>query len=278
MSRLAGRNKTEAARKAPKANAFADAPAAIAKRFGVTAKALRVYERMGLISPARTASGWRAYAQSDVERLAAIVALKQLGLPLKRIAALLCGDADLSTALALQEAALVEAKTTTDEALSLVRAARRKLSSREVLSTDELANLIRRSKMTDFKWTPKMEELAQKHYTKEQLASLRARPFTADDQARVSAAWDKIYADLAQLGEGADPASPVALDIGRRAHALIMEFTQGDAAMWKSVTAMKTDMMKDPALTQQMGGTKLGFDLMGKIFAELKNRGEIASN
>ncbi len=266
------------ARKAPKPNAFADAPAAIAKRFGVTAKALRVYERMGLIRPARTASGWRAYAQSDVERLAAIVALKQLGLPLKRIAALIAGDADLSAALALQEAALVETKAATDEALALVRAARRKLAEREVLSTDELANLIRRSKMTDFKWTPKMEELAQKHYTPEQLAGLKARDFTPADQARVSAAWDEVYADLAKLGPDADPASPAALAVGRRAHALIMEFTQGDPALWKSVTGMKKDVMKDPALAEQTYGPKPAFDLMGKIFAELKNRGEIATN
>jgi DNA-binding transcriptional MerR regulator len=67
-----------------KPNAFADAPAAVAKRFGVSAKALRVYERMGLIRPARTQSGWRAYGRAEIERLAAIVALKQLGLPLKR--------------------------------------------------------------------------------------------------------------------------------------------------------------------------------------------------
>ncbi len=63
--------------KITKANAFADAPAAIAKSFGVTAKALRVYEALGLIRPARTAAGWRAYGQAEIERLATIVALKQ---------------------------------------------------------------------------------------------------------------------------------------------------------------------------------------------------------
>ena len=56
-------------RQAKPPNAFADAATAIAKRFGVSAKALRVYERMGLIRPARTQSGWRSYGQADVERL-----------------------------------------------------------------------------------------------------------------------------------------------------------------------------------------------------------------
>ncbi len=257
-----------------KPNAFADAPAAIAKRFGVTAKALRVYERMGLIAPARTQAGWRAYGRADVERLAAIVALKQLGLPLKRIATLLAGKADLKAVLALQEAALSEAKTATEEALALVRAARKRLSERKTLSTDELANLIRRSNMSELKWTPKMEAMAAKHYTKDQLADLKSRDFTPADQARVSAAWAKIYEDLGALGDGADPASAKALAIGRRAHALIMEFTQGDPAMFKSLSGMKRDMMADPEVATQGPGTPAHFALLGRIFAELQKKGE----
>lgn len=259
-------------------SAFADAASAIAKRFGVSAKALRVYERLGLIAPARTASGWRSYGQAEIERLAAIVALKQMGLPLKRIGTLLGGNGDLASVLALQEAALEESKAATDEALALVRAARRRLADNATLSPDELANLVRRSKMTNVNWTPKMEELAQKHYTPEQLQELRARSFTAEDQTRVSAAWDTVYADLDKLGPDSDPASEKALAIGRRAYALITEFTQGDPALFKAAGAMKADMMKDPALAQQTAATKAGFATLGRIFAELEKRGEIASN
>ena len=255
-------------------NAFADAPAAIAKRFGVSAKALRVYERMGLIRPARTQSGWRAYGRAEIERLAAIVALKQLGLPLKRIATILAGSADLTSVLALQQAALEDTKAQTEEALALVKRARARLANNHALSTDELANLIRRSNMSEFKWTPKMEALAQKHYTKEQLAELKARPFTDTDQARVSAAWAKVYEDLEVLGKAADPKSEAALAIGRRAHALINEFTQGDPALFKAVTAMKKDMLKDETVAHQMPAPEQ-MTLLGKIFAELKARGEI---
>src|SRR5262249_44695059 len=152
--------------------------------------------------------------------------------------------------------------------LALVRSARRRLAERKALSTDELANLIRSSKMSEFKWTPKMEELAQKHYTKEQLQALKARNFTAEDQTRGSAAGEGVYADLDALGAHADPKSPEALAIGRRAHALITEFTLGDPAMFKAVTGMKNDMMKDPALAPQMGPPQR-FVLMGRIFEEL---------
>lgn len=265
-------------RKAKPPNAFADAATAIAKRFGVSAKALRVYERMGLIRPARTQSGWRSYSQADVERVAAIVDLKQMGLPLKRIGALLEGSGDLATVLALQEAALEDSKAAIGEALSLVRAARRRLADNATLSPDELANLVRSTKMTNINWTPKMEELAAKHYSPEQLKALRARDFTQADQARVSSAWDEVYSGIAALGADADPASGAALAIGRRAHALISEFTQGDPALFKAAGAMKTDMMKDPEIAKQMPDRAGQFQLLGRIFAELRKRGEIAAS
>jgi hypothetical protein len=129
--------------------------------------------------------------------------------------------------------------------------------------------------MSEFKWTPKMEELAQKHYTKEQLAELKARPFTDTDQARVSAAWAKVYEDLEALGKAPDPKSEAALAIGRRAHALINEFTQGDPALFKAVTAMKKDMLKDESVAHQMPATE-HMALLGKIFAALAAKGEIA--
>src|SRR5262249_5181297 len=116
-------------RRAPmKPSIFQETAAAVAKRFGVSVKALRIYEELGLLTPARTISGWRIYRQMELERLSAILALKQLGMTLKRIGELIGGSGDLSAALALQEAALVEAKAETEQALALVRAARAKLA------------------------------------------------------------------------------------------------------------------------------------------------------
>ena len=132
--------------------------------------------------------------------------------------------------------------------------------------------------MTNFKWTPKMETLAQKHYTPEQLQKLSTRTFTPEDQARVSAAWAGVYDDIAALGAAAAPASATALAIGRRAHALIMEFTQGDAALFKAVGAMKTEMMKDPEIVRQGPGTPAQFQMLGRIMGELRKRGEIAAS
>ncbi len=193
---------------------------------------------------------------------------------MKRIKTLMSGMADLGAALALQEAALEASHAHTEQALALVRAARRRLAAHDPLSTDELVTLIRSTKMSEFKWTPKMDEMAAKHYTPEQLAELKARPFTAEDQARVGAAWAQIYAGIGSLGANPDVTSDAALAIGRQAFALISEFTKGDPAMLKSVSGLRSDMARDPATSSQMQGGPMG-GVLGQILAELKTRGEI---
>ncbi|MEK7919737.1 MerR family transcriptional regulator [Burkholderia contaminans] len=78
-----------------------------AMRLGVSAKALRLYERQGLVTPGRTVAGYRAYGPDDLARAAEIAALRALGLSLAQVANVLGGDArSLSDALATHEAAL----------------------------------------------------------------------------------------------------------------------------------------------------------------------------
>ncbi|MDX1423846.1 MAG: MerR family transcriptional regulator [Kiloniellales bacterium] len=82
-------------------------PSEAAKKLGVSAKALRIYEQRGLITPVRTAIGWRAYGPEEVSRAAEIVALRSLGFSLTQIARVLKEDADgLEQALAAHQATL----------------------------------------------------------------------------------------------------------------------------------------------------------------------------
>ena len=82
-------------------------PSEAAKRLGVSAKALRLYEQRGLVAPIRTAAGWRAYGPDEMARAAEIVALRALGLSLGQVARVLGGDAQgLEPALAAHQAAL----------------------------------------------------------------------------------------------------------------------------------------------------------------------------
>ena len=63
-----------------------------ARRLGVSIKALRVYERCGLLAPPRTAAGYRLYHAEEMARAARIVALRSLGLRLSQVARVLDGD------------------------------------------------------------------------------------------------------------------------------------------------------------------------------------------
>lgn len=62
----------------------------LAKRGRVTRKAVRYYERLGLLpQPRRSASGYRLYEEADIGRLLFVKRAKDVGLPLARIRDLL---------------------------------------------------------------------------------------------------------------------------------------------------------------------------------------------
>jgi DNA-binding transcriptional MerR regulator len=82
-------------------------PSAAARRLGVSAKALRLYEQHGLITPGRTAAGWRVYGPDEMARAAEIVTLRALGLSLSQVARVLADDPrGLEPALAAHQATL----------------------------------------------------------------------------------------------------------------------------------------------------------------------------
>jgi DNA-binding transcriptional MerR regulator len=82
-------------------------PSAAARRLGVSTKALRLYEQHGLINPARTAAGWRAYGPAEMAQAAEIVTLRTLGLSLAQVSRVLGDDPQgLEPALAVHQATL----------------------------------------------------------------------------------------------------------------------------------------------------------------------------
>jgi DNA-binding transcriptional MerR regulator len=77
---------------------------------GVTAKALRHYDAIGLFSPAYTdpSNGYRWYTPAQLPALRRIVALRDLGVPLREVADLIAGGADLREVLARRRRELEE--------------------------------------------------------------------------------------------------------------------------------------------------------------------------
>lgn len=101
-----------------------------AERAGVTVKALRHYDRLGLLKPRRAASGYRLYTDSDLERLEQIVALKFLGVPLKQIRGVLDRSGlTLPEALRMQRATLEDKRGALDRAIRAIQDAEGALTS-----------------------------------------------------------------------------------------------------------------------------------------------------
>lgn len=124
-------------------------PSETARRLGVGVRALRLYERKGLVRPRRTASGWRVYGAGDIERLHHVLTLKSLGLSLARIAQILGGRApDLSALLALQEDVLTTRINDLQHARKAVQTARATISRDGRLSLENLIDLVRETTMS----------------------------------------------------------------------------------------------------------------------------------
>src|ERR1700742_4881224 len=124
-------------------------PSETARRLGVGVRALRLYERKGLVRPRRTQAGWRVYGPGEIERLHQVLTLKSLGLSLARITQLLEGRvADLPALLALQEDVLTARIDDLRRARTSVQAARTKLSRDSRLSLEDLIDLVRETTMS----------------------------------------------------------------------------------------------------------------------------------
>ena len=119
-------------------------PSEAARRLGISAKALRLYEQRGLIAPGRTAAGWRAYGPDEMARGAEIAALRELGLSLSQVGHVLDGNSEsLEPALAAHQAALEGRVHQLVDAVDKVRRLRADLTSGRAPAPSELARLLR---------------------------------------------------------------------------------------------------------------------------------------
>jgi DNA-binding transcriptional MerR regulator len=118
-------------------------PSEAARRLGVSAKALRLYEQRGLLAPHRTAAGYRAYGPDEIVRAGEIAALRALGLSLAQVARVLAGDHHgLEPALAAHQASLEDQLRRLAGLVERVRGVRADLARGQVPATGELARLM----------------------------------------------------------------------------------------------------------------------------------------
>ena len=211
---------------------------------GVTVRTLHHYDRMGLLRARRTEAGYRVYRESDLERLEQIVALKFVGLPLKRIKTLLDRDnLELAEALPRQRLVLEAKRKLIDRAIRAIQDAERTLATGQRPDAAILKKIIEVIEMQD---NPNWSE---KYYSEEALEKLKNRKWTPEMQAQTTKKWNDLFRDVeAALGE--DPAGAKAQALAARWGALIHEFTQGDPGVSKGLNNVWKNPSGLPAETQ----------------------------
>lgn len=194
----------------------------VAGATGLTVRALRHYDTIGLVRPSlRTGAGHRMYGDDDLARLARVVALRQLGLGLEQVAAALDGE-EPETVLRRHLAAL-------ERELELTAALRERL----VQVLDTVGRQANPSGDRSIAIIEVMMSIEQ-HYTPEQMATLEARRDALGEQGLAAGhqAWADLLGELkAELDAGTDPAEPRLAAHVDRWDALLEEFTGGDAGI-----------------------------------------------
>jgi DNA-binding transcriptional MerR regulator len=204
-----------------------------ASRTGLTVRALRVYEREGLIDPPRSAKGWRRYGAAELTRLNTIVILKSLGLTLLQIKKVLTENPpSLLRLLHVQTQSWKDKRAAADRALELVEAAFERLRARQTLSIDELCELIKRlepNRSKTMNSTALVRELINESITPEEervwMTWWAEHP---EDTAEMQAFTKEQQALMTEvkrlLEQGESPGSPAAQALLQRHNELMSQY------------------------------------------------------
>lgn len=187
-----------------------------ALRAGVTAKALRHYERLGLLKPRRTAAGYRVYSETDRHRVHRIAALKFLGIPLREIGSLLDRpEPSLLEALRMQRARLQENRRRLDCAIRAIEDAEHALEA-------GAAGAALWRKIVEVMAVKTDTEAMKKYYSEE---AWNKRQHYYDEWP--SPAWQEIFRGVAEVLDE-DPAGARAQALKARWSELVNRSVSGD--------------------------------------------------
>ncbi|WP_300155993.1 MerR family transcriptional regulator [Solidesulfovibrio sp.] len=193
----------------------------LARRAGLSVRALRHYDSLGLLRPSqRSAVGYRLYGQADVMRLHAILTLKSFGCSLAEIRrALETGQEALPGILSRQIVALEE-----------------KIAGAKALSERIKGMLSRMERnvatdMGDWLDVLGMMHLLRGYFSEAELALLRGGPGRRG--------WRELTGRIAAaLEAGIPPDAPQGRDLARAALAMARQAAGGDPALLAKLRAM----------------------------------------
>ena len=191
---------------------------ALSRLSGVSVRALHHYDQIGLLHPSEIAdSGYRYYDDAAVERLWQILFYRELDVPLRDIAEILCSpDFDRERALLEHRALLERKRERLDRLISLVSNALKGETTMEFkpFDTSEIDALREQyAEEAKARWgnTEAYRESA-----------MRTAKYTSEDFARIQEQSSALFREFAAL-VGSDPADERVQALVQRWQALISE-------------------------------------------------------
>ncbi len=176
----------------------------VARRTGLTSRALRFYEARGLVTPLRTYSGRRLYGRGELQRIQQILALKRAGLTLSQIAKLTDrGPLDVGQLVEAQLKVIEERKAELEDSRALLLSIKSRIDRGEPVDAATFCSLIREGDrvMQPDDW----KKVTDRYFSDEEKAHWAEHPPQGDfDQVEYSRKW----ADLGKRVEAAIPNGP----------------------------------------------------------------------
>lgn len=209
--------------------------AQVARMARVSSRTLRHYDHVGLLPPSRIGHGGiRWYARRDLLRLQHIMLLRELGLGLDDIAAVLDGGTDEVWALRHHHARLL---SEADRLLRLADTVEKTIVEREG-GTPMPANDI----FAGFREDPYAAEARERWGATAERAQQRAAGWDQDTAAAVQAEGDAVNRGLAEaLRAGRPVDDPVVQELVARHHAWVSQFWTPDRDAYLGLGRMYVD-------------------------------------
>lgn len=233
--------------------------AEVARRTGLTSRALRFYEARGLIAPLRSASGRRYYGPAELERVHIILALKSVGLSIAQIARLTNeGMPDLKGLIAAQMTSLKQQAQEIAKAQRLLRTVQSRIDQGEPIDAATFCSLIKQGGKVVTQeieaWAPIWDRYLSKQAQDDFAATIPIVECDVDMEAQAEQ-WKDLGSRI-KAALPLDPESDQALAFVREWFTLLEPFSKiATPAMWEGTREMYANMDQ-----WQGGDADPGFD------------------
>lgn len=181
----------------------------LAKLAGITPRALRFYDEIGLLKPARAnSSGYRIYGRAEVDRLQQILFYRELGVSLERIKVLMLSpDFDELEALKEHHAQLLEKRRQLDRLIANVEKTIAMKEGKLVMTDQEKFEGFKQRMLAENE--RKFGKEIREKYGEETVAKANQmlRNMTPKQHEEASRLGEELFRTLAEAMKTGDPAS-----------------------------------------------------------------------